>query len=254
MATLALGTLGAAFGPAGQIVGGLLGSFIDQQIMSLFQDPIEGPRIDEFRIPNYDEGRPIPWVQGQRVRVPGTIIWISPRRETTNTSGGGKGGGGGSPPVTTYDYFYDVAVAFCRQECETALPIKKLWANSSPIVEVEASFNRTSNDITVSPQTIKAYLGPDASCANVPVTEYLWFRNPGTTAGQANFFRDVKVGEEIRVSGNTNAVNNGLWIVDYVYAPITSAYSSIRVVRCRYDYTYTYGAAVPGVFGLPPYT
>src|SRR5262245_26127488 len=110
MASLVLGAVGSIFlGPIGGLVGGIVGGIIDQSIVMMLQDPIEGPRLDELRVPSFDEGSPCPWVQGSATRVPGQLLWVSKMREDKVTEGG-KGGGGGTKTVA-YEYYIDVAVA-----------------------------------------------------------------------------------------------------------------------------------------------
>ncbi|MEZ5776015.1 MAG: glycoside hydrolase/phage tail family protein [Hyphomicrobiaceae bacterium] len=158
MATLVLGTAGAAIGGAllpgfsalggavtgatlGRAAGALAGAYIDN---ALFQPSgqsrqVEGPRLDDLKVMSSSEGVPIPRLYG-RMRLAGEIIWATRFEEEVVTStasasagGGGKGLGGaeGNGTTTTeYRYYANLAVGICEGPVTR---IGRVWADGKPL-------------------------------------------------------------------------------------------------------------------------
>lgn len=243
MASLVLGTLGNALGPVGGIVGGIVGGLIDSMILGRSQDPIEGPRLSDLKVANFDEGSPVPFVMGAVNRVPGQIIWMSELKEIEVRSGGGKGGASSSPVVIQYEYLVDVAVAFARQET-AEFPIPKIWANGTLIYEQLGALDITSTVVSVSPYAIALSSG---LCYGKPGEERIRYLHSGAGySGNDYFFKDVVVGEPITISGCANARNNGTWIVVSKEPPSTlqSIFnpnaSRITIRRCSHTWAQGY--------------
>lgn len=241
MATLVLSTVGKlALGPVGGILGGMVGSYIDGQLMSALADPVEGPKLDELRIPSFDEGAPAPWAVGPENRVPGQVIWMSDMREQSNTSGGK--GGGTSVSSTTYDYFIDIAIAFLRRETEGTHPVRKIWAMGTLLVERDIGFNDSSAKVSAAKYTQNGnFVFPGGSCVNKPYKEYIdYYHDPADANDDPNFFEGITTGETIVVSGFTNNANNGTFEVTNTAINLTGAITSkkswVRVRRCNHAY------------------
>lgn len=245
MATMILSTVGGALGgPLGGVLGGFLGSLIDQQIFGLLQDPIKGPRLEEFKVPSFDEGSPAPFVLG-RMRVPGQVIWLGGQvdatgrsiypfkpREVQSTSGG-KGGGGGGSKTITYEYYTHVAIAFARQSIGGSQPIKKIRANGEVIYEVETGFDKTSTSIVVTKQTENKTFG--TKCQNKPWNENIEFRHP-----TADYFKGIKTSQPVTISGAGNAANNGTFTV--LSVANVGGFSFLTVRRCTRTWNPTSGS------------
>ncbi len=146
MATLILGTAGAAIGGSivgailgvsaatiGGFIGSTIGSVVDSWIVSSLAPTqrIEGARLESLRITSSTEGAVIPRLYG-RMRIGGNIIWATDFREETKTTtqGGGKGGGGGKVKTTEYLYYASFAVALCEGPITGIGPV---WADGKPM-------------------------------------------------------------------------------------------------------------------------
>jgi len=142
MAALVLSLAGAAggsalFGPAGAIVGRLVGAvagnIIDQKLFGGRKISLEGPRLSDLEVMASTEGAPIPRVYG-RARLGGELIWATNLEEVVGTSSQSSGGKGMGPGVTTqtttYAYFANLAVGLCEGPIGTVL---RVWADSKPL-------------------------------------------------------------------------------------------------------------------------
>lgn len=132
MAQLALGVIGAAVGyvatggtPIGAAWGWTIGSGIGGYIA---QDKVEGPRLREKKVGDFQYGAAIPTAWGT-IRVAGFPIYMSELDEHAREEGG-KGGGG----YTAYTYTGDVAVGICDGPIGTVL---RIWANGILIYDAE---------------------------------------------------------------------------------------------------------------------
>jgi len=166
MATLVLGTAGAAIGGAvapglsaaggiitgaaiGRAVGTVAGAFIDAELFGATGEAIdpgglEPPRLDSLQVTSSAAGSPIPRLYG-RARLGGQMIWATNLEEVVETvqtgggeeqdSGGGLFGKGlGSPETsdpqsgtrTEYKYFANFAIGLCEGEISH---IGRVWAD-----------------------------------------------------------------------------------------------------------------------------
>jgi hypothetical protein len=137
MATLILGTAGAALGSVfggvgmmlGRAAGAVAGFSLDRALLSS-PKRVEGPRLVDLDVQGSTEGLAIPRVYG-RVRIAGQMIWATRfeevRREESHETGG-KGGVGGGGDVTTveYSYFADFALALCEG---SIAGVGRVWAD-----------------------------------------------------------------------------------------------------------------------------
>ncbi len=227
MATLVLGTVGSFLGPFGQVVGGIAGGFIDQLIFGAESEAVEGPRIDELRVPAFDQGSPAPWTQGGAVRVPGQIIWVSEMREEANSTGGGKGGVGGGGNQTTFDYFVDIAVACARiPGGSDTTPVRKVFANGDLLYEADVTLDITSTLVSAAPKTWRKWWS--RFCTWHPDFEEIVYTHSG--GASAAFFAGIQPGRDVTVTGFTNAANNGTFHVQWV-SPTNDV---IVVLKCNY--------------------
>lgn len=152
MATLAFGLLGAYLAPVGYAglgygIGSMLGGALFPQSMpdgpNITQ---EGPRLGDTTVQNSAYGIDIP-MAFNTIRFAGNIIWASEIKETQHVNtysnggggggkGGGGGGGGGTTTQITYTYAVDLAIGICQGPITR---IKKIWANSKLIYDVDGS-------------------------------------------------------------------------------------------------------------------
>jgi GTA TIM-barrel-like domain/Putative phage tail protein len=138
MATVVLQYAGAAIGTflggpiggaIGRAVGGIAGSLIDQQIFGSSTHH-EGPRVNDLRVMDSQEGAAIPVVYG-RMRVAGQVIWATNMLEVAATATqSATGKGGPSNTSTSYSYFANFAVGLCEGEIDG---IGRCWADGKEI-------------------------------------------------------------------------------------------------------------------------
>lgn len=130
---------GRAVGRLGlSLVGAYIGSYFGQPSLgyalgslaggALFPQVIrsEGPRLGDQQITTASYGQVIPRLDGT-VRVAGSVIDLSPRREVANEESSGKGGS--SQEVTTYSYFYDVHYVIAVKG--PIAGIRRIWKNGN---------------------------------------------------------------------------------------------------------------------------
>lgn len=146
MASLILGAVGSAVGPAlfgsfsflgatgaqiGGAIGALIGSEIDSLLMPGTNIRRSGPRLSDVNIQASTEGAPIPRLYG-RMRVAGQLLWATKFKETATTtkSGGGKGGPSVSVTETDYTYSISFAVGLCAG---VTTKIGRVWADGNLI-------------------------------------------------------------------------------------------------------------------------
>jgi len=194
--------------PGAQFVLTALGAYIDQQFLlpALFPQPdIEGPRLNELRIQNAEEGAPMNFLVGPNNRVAGTIIWVSDLIEVEETSGGGGKGGGGGSQTIGYNYFVSVAIAFAGRQQITSLD--KIIAEGKKIYESGVDQNVSSNQIEC-----------DKISGNI--TD---LKSPNGGPDLSVF----KAGLTIDVSGFSNGANNGTF--DVISSSFNAATGTSRV-------------------------
>lgn len=147
MATVLLGmagaSLGGIFGPIGAIVGraagAVVGSMLDQAIVSSLTPPMrrEGPRLTTTDIQTSTEGSTMNRVYG-RARTAGQVIWATRFKEEVVTERqGGKGFGGPKVETTTYTYYGNFAVGLCEGP---VAGIGRIWADGKEVDQMEVEF------------------------------------------------------------------------------------------------------------------
>lgn len=131
MATLILTVAGSYFGPWGALAGSMLGGLIDRTVdpFGLQPDPlhVEGPRLDNHKIPSASYGVPIDRTWGT-IRKGGQLIWALDLIEEVTTE---EVGGKGSPPsasVTRYRYYGTFAVSFGYGR--PTMEVRRIWCDA----------------------------------------------------------------------------------------------------------------------------
>jgi hypothetical protein len=125
------GAIGGAFGYAalGSSIGWAIGSYAGAVAFAPKQR-FEGPRLGDGRTQTSIYGRPVANVFG-RFRISGNVIDQSEQREVrTEREEGGKGGP--SVTTTTYSYFIDGDIAFCRGPITG---FEKIWFNGKLVYD-----------------------------------------------------------------------------------------------------------------------
>ena len=124
MATLALTVAGSAIAvPVGGYVGGILGAYIDSQILFKPDQP-QGQKVEGIPRPQYSEGTPIYHCLGPWCRVPGTIIWAGPDKKVKKkVSNSAKGG---PPDAEKIIWKRSFAAAWCKDITQDA---DIIWGN-----------------------------------------------------------------------------------------------------------------------------
>jgi hypothetical protein len=225
MATIALAAIGGSLLPAsgaglfgaisiGSLIGGIAGGLVDNAFVfptlfsqdNRFTNTVNGPRLDDFNIQTASEGSTINRCYGKRVRVGGTVIWMSDIIEekvvttTQSTSGGGgKGGGGGiTTETTTTQYFYYVhaAILFCQGPVSS---FHKVYADGK-VIHLDQP---ATQEPTVQGTNL---LAVDPGNGRLKVINF-------DNAGQGSF-KDFADGVDCVVSGFSNPSNNGTFPVE----------------------------------------
>lgn len=137
MARYVVAIVGAAIGfaiggPQGAMIGFSLGMTVGTILFPPPGPKVEGPRLTDLQVQVSSYGAIIPWVWGN-VRAAGNVIWatdIIEKKKKEKQSSGGKGGGGAT--VTTWEYFMNIAIIFCKGRAE----IVQVWADSKIIYSV----------------------------------------------------------------------------------------------------------------------
>lgn len=140
MATVLLGLAGGLIaGPVGstafligQAIGGIVGSFADQAIISALTPPMrrEGPRLTTTDIQTSTEGSPVNRIYG-RARTAGQVIWATRfEEEIVIEKEGGKGFGGPKIETTTYTYYGNFAVGLSEGP---VAGIGRIWADGKEV-------------------------------------------------------------------------------------------------------------------------
>ncbi|MEM6534209.1 MAG: glycoside hydrolase/phage tail family protein [Pseudomonadota bacterium] len=217
-----IGLLGQSVGGAliGQTVGSLAGLAIDRSLAA----PIDGPRIDTFKIMESREGAGLPSVYG-RARVGGQVIWGSRFLENRNRVSGGKGG----PSYNEYTYTVSFAVALCEGPITR---VDRIWANGEEIALADINWRLyTGTETQEADPLIEAIEGSDQAPA-YRGTAYVVFEDlPLDTYGnrmpQLSF-------EVVRASQNDGALDLRSTVRGVNIIPATGefVYAS-QVVRAR---------------------
>lgn len=256
MATIVLGLVGsAAFGPVGGLIGSGIGAVVDNVIIGAIQRanaPTPQPP-DILRHPGADEGIGAPWVQGPETRVQGQVIWMSSIRQI-ETPGEDKDK---SDQIVIWEFFVDIAIAWCRTETDPTTPIKFIWASGERIFIGGGTTITISADLfTVQPITDEAvfdFAGADATTVLVPSKCSQAQINTGKRRRREKFnlFFSVPVGSQSEedmiflVAGKQitifglNVANNGTHFIEAIadLGDDTVDHSFvIRILICTYIY------------------
>ncbi len=236
LATLAFafiaGPAGFAFGPVGTALMTGLGAVLDSTVVfpQLFgPEPVVGPRLGDLNLAASGEGSPVYRMYGPNVRVPGTLLWMSPIKEIISEEDvDGKGGTGGES--LKYQYFASAQIGFGRR---TISKYKEVYFDGKLNYDESPDISLTSDNITAD---IKEVQNLGAS-----ITEYLIFKSPAGDIDLSEF----KSGKPVTVSGFTgaDAVNNGTWKV--VTAKIPDPLSGISTLEVKNTPGYTGFKSVP---------
>lgn len=211
MATIAFTAIGAAAGPAGAMIGSMIGGYVDNRWLfpAIFGQPeIEAPRLGDIALQMASEGSPKHYCIGPENRIAGTVIWISDLIEVKNqeeVEGGGKGGGGHSQSVTTYSYFVDIAVALCEGEIQS---VQEIWADGKLLYDADPDINISSNQLTATVrQHWRSTFSLWSSGFRVP---FLWRLGLVITSPDGGpDLSQFKSGEDVVVAGWTETDYNG---------------------------------------------
>ena len=191
----------------GGAIGGTVGGVIDQQFVmpALFGAANQtGPRLEELDIQTASEGSTIKRVYGPNCRVAGTIVWMPKLKEEEQSSGGGKGGFGGGGGGTQFTYYADMLVLVCRAGNGGAVSrIKKVWADSRLIYDGGGPAPTTATSTQLALLKINSPGGLASSLRRVRITSPLAGPN----------LQLFTVGQDVSVSGFTNAGNNATYRV-----------------------------------------
>ncbi|RJG46431.1 glycoside hydrolase/phage tail family protein [Mesorhizobium sp. DCY119] len=162
MATVVLGLAGGFLaGPVGstaflvgQAIGGLVGSFADQAIVSALTPTQrrQGPRLTTTDIQTSTEGSVINRIYG-RARTAGQVIWATRFEEVvTKEKSGGKGfGGGAKVETTTYSYYGNFAVGLCQGP---VAGVGRIWADGKEVDQEEIEFRVHTGTETQAPDPL----------------------------------------------------------------------------------------------------
>lgn len=201
MATLILGSLVTSAGGSTLAVALAVtaGSVIDRQLFG--PDPPEFGKLDDLRVPAFDEGVPAPVVIGKGCRVQGTPIYLSELIEVKDE--GGKGGLKKGP--VTYEYFVDVAYAFNRGQVEG---IPRLWIQGDLIYDRDADVAISSSSISATAFTEQSlYYGPFGSAQEPQLVDKYHYLRLNSPDGGPDLSQ-VRSGYDVDVDGFSNSVNN----------------------------------------------
>lgn len=112
--------------------GFMIGSTLGSMLFPPKLPTIEGPRLQDFYVPQSDYGAPIPLVFGT-VRIQCPLLWVTDIREEkwTKVIGGGKGGRRGQK-VTMYDYYVTLACLICEGEISEVI---RIWGDGRVIFD-----------------------------------------------------------------------------------------------------------------------
>jgi hypothetical protein len=207
-----------------QIAAGLLGAYIDAKylapLLHTTKDPkFEGMRMADLKMSSASEGSPFPYVVGEKVKVPGIYLWVSPHWSEVPSENidAGKGGGGSRPKYPPAERYYaHAAVGFARGRFITNF--EELWGNGKVIWVRSYNINQSSYGVTMYTGTgddvVFAHSIPDPDGMN---------------------FDLYKIGKDITVSGWTNANNNGTFKCTGKYNGGTVYYIILRNPNAVYE-------------------
>lgn len=233
MASLALGTLGNVIVPGiGGFVGAALGAAIDTFLIGPAlqgTQSITGPRLYDFNLQGASEGEDLAQCYGPLCKVGARIIWFHPLPGVAVEQDSGGKGSAPSTSSTTYEYFVDLALAWCGGPISRVL---KIWADAQLIYDVD------------NPSAPSSFTVPEVSVtANTISTN----STDSSLNDSANGFADILEGHNITISGLTGVngryrvtqkISNGKLIVHVLIfnqivgwgIPVTTAAAGPSVV------------------------
>lgn len=199
MATLALGLAAPALGNAilggyglvltgvGSAIVGAAGSLVGSYIDARYIFPPKGASstgVDEFALSLASEGTPMPRPWGTNVRVPGTVIWVSPVISAAVTGGSTKSG-----KITNKNYYASIAVAIGDGQHHSTSP-RQIWADGQLIYDINGiDLSNTSNLLSVIPKkwssTTVNRMEIQSAAGGPDLTQYKTGKN-ATTSGFTN--------------------------------------------------------------------
>lgn len=201
----------------GVVVSVVLTLLIDFVILpAIFpEEDVEGPRVDQLQGFTADEGAPVNRCFGPENRVFGHAMWASPLREVAVKK---KFGGGlfgiGEGTITIYQYFIDLAIAWCEGETSsggTAIDsVEKVWLADRAVYDVFTTLAVTgATDLSV--ETFSNTAGTFMRItAPVSGTDLSIFR-PGPSATTSGFSSGVNNGSfPVVSSGGTVATGTNV--------------------------------------------
>jgi len=196
VATTVLTVVGTAIGgPIGGAVGAGIGGIIDQELFFQQESPTgKEPTLDDIRISTASEGQGVPFFVGQKHRVAGTVVWMSPNlieREVTEEVGG-KGGDDEETIVLAYEYFVHMAVVWGTNADGQVALIDRIWANGNLWYRhrpVDFSLDAFSGEMEV-----------DGLLAQIGVLK---------SEDSGSDLTTVTLGAPVTIGGFTDANNNG---------------------------------------------
>lgn len=164
MATLAVAVksesigafFGAAFGPAGAVVGKAIAygaaAYIDSAWLSTIYkpEPIKGPQLGSLELNTSDEGAPVQEAYGRVARAAGHLLDVSELIESQNTTtANGKGGAGGA--YVEFTYAVHAMVSFGLGPADR---VAKIRANGRIIYNEDPDVDITSTAIEATASTV----------------------------------------------------------------------------------------------------
>lgn len=222
MASLVLGTIGAAIGApfglaaVGWAVGSALGSVLFPPDMP---DQI-GPRLSDLKVQNSAYGAFIPIIYGT-FRLAGNVIWATDLIEHRHEEEVGGKGGGGQTQVT-FTYTSSFAVSLCEGPIAA---VRRIWADSKLIYD--KSTGSETSSFTAS--SFKLYLGDEAQLPDPTIEATMGVGNVPAYRGQAYWvFSDLEL------------ANFGNRVPNLTFEVVTSGTTSSTPVVS--SYTVLYGA------------
>lgn len=181
---------GAGAGPAGLAVAAVMGAVIDSYWMPYVfkRNPIEAGKVGDLQLLGTEEGTPIFIAVGDKVKVPGRLIW---RDEVFPVSA--QGSAGKHQSVINWKYYYSAAIQFLRVPVNNFL---KIWADGEVVFDEDTpAKDETKTYFTLLP---------------IDNSPYAWVRAPIEEIDEVDF-RDWQYGPPypVTMSGWSNGANNG---------------------------------------------
>ncbi len=150
------------------------------------QQPVDRGKAGDLRFTLAQEGEPLPYVFGRRVRIAGVMVDFGRTKELKSSSpgsSGGKKGQGGTAPTTNYSYTKTFAIAFTANEIKSFRQVKEDDTIILDLIPENATSNfyegEDSGNTFTAPTSVVAY-------ANASNGYEVTLQSPGTGAVQFN--------------------------------------------------------------------